>query len=110
MKPTKYEGNGNGLYVEHHHRREGPKSQFLIMYKGSSRFVTEPIELSRTLGCARYTDASKALREWAEEIHEKTLAKHQPKLDMDQVKAEGFGPEAHQEPEEDPTSNTKMIT
>ena len=106
MKPTKYEGNGNGLYVEHHHRREGPKSQFLIMYKGSSKFVTEPIELSRTLGCARYTDASKALREWAEEIHEETLAKHQPKLDMERVKSEGFGPEAHPE---DPTSATKMI-
>ena len=107
MKPTKYEGNGRGLYVEHHHRREGPKSSFLIMYKGSSRIVTEPIELSRTLGTARYLDSSKALREWAEEIHEKTLNKHQPTLDMDQVKAEGFGPEAHPE---DPTSDTKMIT
>ena len=108
MKPTKYEGNGRGLYVEHHHRREGPKSSFLIMYKGSSRIVTEPIELSRVLGTARYTDKSKALRAWAEEIHEKTLAKHQPNLDMEKVKAEGFGPEAHVE--EDPTSNTKMIT
>ena len=110
MKPTKYPLNGRGLYVEHHHRREGPKSSFLIMYKGSSRIVTEPIELSRTLGCARYTDASKALREWAEEIHESTLAKHQAKLDMERVKKEGFGPEAHEEPSEDPTANTKMIT
>ena len=106
MKPTKYEGNDRGFYVEHHHRREGPKSQFLIMYKGSSKFVTEPIELSRTLGCARYTDASKALREWAEEIHETTLAKYQPELDMEQVKKEGFGPEAHEEP----SDNTKMVT
>ena len=106
MKPTKYEGNGRGLYVEHHHRREGPKSSFLIMYKGSSRIVTEPIELSRVLGTARYTDKSKALRQWAEDIHEATLAKHQPKLDMEEVKAKGFGPEAHEEPND----NTKMIT
>ena len=44
---------------------------------------------------------------WAEDIHQKTLDKHQPKLDMERVKAEGFGPEAHPE---DPTSDTKMIT
>lgn len=106
MKPTKYPGNGRGLYIEHYHRREGPKSSFLIMYKGSSRLCKAPIELSRVLGTARYTDASKELRAWAEEIHEKTMAKHQPNLDMDQVKAEGFGPEAHEEP----TANTKMIT
>lgn len=76
------------------------------MYKGVSRLVFQPIGVSRVLGSARYTDASKALREWCEEIHEKTIAKHQPNLDMDQVKAEGFGPEAHEEP----TANTKMIT
>ena len=106
MKPTKYPENGRGLYLEHHHRREGPKSSFLIMYKGVSRLVFEPIGVSRVLGSARYTDPSKAIREWCEEIHEKTMAKHQPKLDMDQVKKEGFGPEAHEEPND----NTKMIT
>ena len=77
------------------------------MYKGVSRLCFKPIEISRVLGTARYTDPSKAIREWCEEIHEKTMAKHQPKLDMDQVKKEGFGPEAH---DEEPNDNTKMIT
>lgn len=60
------------------------------------------------MGPAKYTDGAKALRAWAEEIHEATLAKTQPKLDTDRIKTEGFGPEAHDEAE--PTSNTKMIT
>ena len=107
MKPTKYPGNGRGLYVEHVRAREGPKSYFNILYKGSCRSVQEPIELSRVLGCARYTDASKELRAWAEEMHEKAMAKSSPALDMEKVKAEGFGPEAHLE---DPTTHTKMIT
>ena len=107
MKPTKYPGNGRGLYVEHVRSREGPKSYFNILYKGSARSVQEPIGLSRVLGCARYTDASKELRAWAEEMHEAALSKAQAKLDMEKVKAEGFGPEAH---DDDPTSNTKMIT
>ena len=69
--------------------------------------MREPIELSRVLGCARYTDSAKDLRAWAEELHKKALAKPAPELDVDQVKKEGFGPEAHTD--EDPTSNTKMV-
>ena len=110
MKPTKYPGNGRGLYVEHNRHREGPPSVFTILYKGSARSVTDPKELWRVMGMAKYTDASKELRAWAEEIHEATLAKAKPKLDMEQVKAEGFGPEAHEEALEEPTTNTKMIT
>ena len=110
MKPTKYPGNGRGLYVEHVRAREGPKSYFNILYKGSCRSVREPIEISRVLGCARYTDASKELRAWAEEMHENAMSKEQARLDMKRVKAEGFGPEAHETPPEDPTTHTKMIT
>lgn len=108
MKPTKYPENGRGLYVEHTRRREGPPSVFTILYKGSARSCTDPKELWRVMGKAKYTDASKRLREWAEELHEATLAKAAPKLDTDRIAAEGFGPEAHGD--EDPTSNTKMIT
>ena len=106
MKPTKYPENGRGLYLEHSRHREGPPSVFCLMYKGSSRLYTDPKDVWRAMGTAKYTDGSKALRAWCEEIHEITLAKAAPKLDMDQVKAEGFGPEAH----DDPTTNTKMIT
>ena len=114
MKPTKYPGNGRGLYVEHVRSREGPKSYFNILYKGSARSVRTPIELSRVLGCARYTDASKELRKWAEEHHSKIMEEMEKKA-MDErhkerVEREGFGPEAHETPPEDPTTHTKMIT
>ena len=56
------------------------------------------------MGNAKYTDTAKALKEWAVETVEATLPT--PELDMKQIKAEGFGPEAHEEP----TTNTKMIT
>ena len=52
------------------------------MYKGVSRLVFEPIGVSRVLGSARYTDPSKAIRAWCEEIHENTLAKHLPQEEV----------------------------
>ena len=55
------------------------------------------------MGTAKYTDTAKALKEWAVEMVEATLPK--PELDMDKIKAEGFGPEAHEEPND----NTKMV-
>ena len=55
------------------------------------------------MGNAKYTDTAKELKEWAVEMVEATLPK--PELDMDQIKSEGFGPEAHEEPND----NTKMV-
>ena len=55
------------------------------------------------MGNAKYTDTAKALKEWAVEMVEATLPK--PELDMAEVQAKGFGPEAHEEPND----NTKMV-
>ena len=103
MKPTPFPGNGKGLRVEFMRMREGP-NYFVILYKNSSRVVsaTDPKDVWRVLGTAKYTDTAKALKEWAVEMVEATLPK--PELDMKQIKAEGFGPEAHEEPND----NTKL--
>ena len=105
MKPKPFPGNGRGLHVEFMRMREGP-NYFVIHYKNSSRLVnaTDPKDVWRCTGVAKYTDTAKALKEWAVEVVEATLPK--PELDMAQIKAEGFGPEAHEEPND----NTKMIT
>ena len=89
--------------------REGP-NYFCFHYKNSSRLVpaNDPKDVWRCMGNAKYTDSAKALKEWAVEMVEATLPK--PELDMTQIKAEGFGPEAHVDAEEDPTALTKMIT
>ena len=105
MKPKPFPGNGRGLMVEFMRMREGP-NYFVFSYKNSSRIVnaTDPKDVWRCMGVAKYTDTAKALKEWAVEMVEATLPK--PELDMAQIKAEGFGPEAHEEPND----NTKMIT
>ena len=48
------------------------------------------------------TETGKELRAWLDSFTESV----KPQLDMNQIKAEGWGPEAH---EEDPTANTKTI-
>ena len=105
MKPKSFPGHGKGLHVEFMRMREGP-NYFVILYKSTSRVVSanDPKDVWRVLGTAKYTDTAKALKEWAVEVVEATLPK--PELDMAQIKAEGFGPEAHEEPND----NTKMIT
>ena len=106
MKPKPFPGNGRGLHVEFMRMREGP-NYFVFHYKNSSRLVnaTDPKDVWRCIGVAKHTDTGKALKEWAVEMVEATLPK--PELDMAQIKAEGFGPEAHVE---EPNDNTKMIT
>jgi hypothetical protein len=49
------------------------------------------------LGVAKFTDTGKALKDWCMEMYKSNLPK--PDLDMAAIAAEGFGPEAHQEPE-----------
>ena len=104
MKPKPFPGNGRGLHVEFMRMREGP-NYFVFYYKNSARTVpaTDPKDVWRCMGTAKYTETAKALKEWAVEVVEATLPT--PELDMDKIKSEGFGPEAHEEPND----NTKMV-
>ncbi len=102
--------------------REGP-NYFVSYYKNSSRLHYDPKNCWRVLGVAKFTNTGKALKEWAVEMYESNLPK--PELDMAVIAVEGFGPEAHQEPEletiranfdeaiarirEEPNDNTRTI-
>ena len=99
MKPTKFVGNGNGLYVEHQRSREGP-DVFVVSYKGQAQIRVDPKDVWRVLGPAKYTETGKALKEWAVEIAERCLPKPEPRKDT------SF---ASQEALEDPTTDTKMV-
>ena len=105
MKPKEFPGNGNGMIVEFHRTRTGPNF-FVGYYKNRSQVYLDPKQCWRMLGTAKFTDIGKALKEWCVETYNECLPK--PEIDMDQVKSEGFGPEAHVD-EVDPTANTKMI-
>ena len=102
MKPKPFPGNDGGLKVEFCRMREGP-NYFTFYYKNSSRCVpaTDPKDVWRCMGNAKYTDTAKALKEWAVEMVEATLPKPEPRADT------SFASEAL---EEAPNANTKMIT
>jgi len=94
----------NGLYVEWHRSREGP-SFFSVAYKGSSRIITTVKQMKAVLGPAKFLQSSKDLYEWIEQ--KLNTVKPKEELDMDRIRTEGFGPEAH---EQEPQEKTKMIT
>ena len=99
MKPIDYPSNGHGLFVQYHRMREGP-NYFLISYKNSSVLKQDPKDCWRVMGTAKYTDNSKALKEWCLEMHDKygSDAK-EGRVDT------SFSTEVQAEPQE----NTKMI-
>ena len=104
MTKPEYIHNTTGLYVEFHRVREGPNF-FSVLYKRSSQGVTTVKEMKKILGPAKFLDSSKELYAWMEPL----IALSEPKesLDMNVIKSEGFGPEAH---EQEPNEQTKMIT
>ena len=112
MKPVDYPNNGRGLYVQYHIMREGP-SYFSVHYKHSSVLRQDPKDAWRVLGCAKFTDNSKELKQWCLDIHDKYKRRspEEPptsKKKLEPVKDGSFASEAL-ETESDPSSNTKMI-
>ena len=103
MKIEPFPGNTPACNFDYFRVREGP-NYFVSYYKNSSRLHYDPKECWRVLGVAKFTDTGKALKEWAVEMFESNLPK--PGLDMGAIAAEGFGPEAHEEPND----NTRTIT
>ena len=103
MKVESFPGNTTQCNFEYFRVREGP-NYFVSFYKNSSRLHYDPKECWRVLGTAKFTDSGKALKQWAVEMFDSNLPK--PELDMVAISAEGFGPEAHEEPND----NTRMVT
>ena len=72
----------------------------------SARPFTDPKAILRWIKWPKGTPTGDALREWLASFDQKPETPT-PELDMAVIKAEGFGPEAHND---DPTDKTKMIT
>ena len=111
MKPINYPGNGNGLFYQYHRMREGP-NYFLCAYKQSSVLRQDPKDAWRVLGPAKFTDASKELKEWCLEMHQLYVLDKQ--TDKQGRADTSFASEAMAEQAEcnealEPNDNTKMI-
>ena len=94
------------LWIERNRRREGPPVVYTVMSGKSARPFTDPKALLKWVKWPKGTPTGDALREWLASFEQKPQTPA-PELDMAKIKAEGFGPEAH---DDDPTANTKMVT
>ena len=94
------------LWIERNRRREGPPVVYTVLCGKSARPFTDPKAILKWVKWPKGTPTGDALREWLASFEKKAEAPA-PELDMAKIKAEGFGPEAH---DDDPTANTKMVT
>ena len=94
------------LWIERNRRREGPPVVYTVLSGKTARPFTDPKAILKWVKWPKGTPTGDALREWLASFEQKPQAPA-PELDMAKIKAEGFGPEAH---DDDPTANTKMVT
>jgi hypothetical protein len=106
------------LWIERNRRREGPPVVYTVLCGDSARPFTDPKAILKWVKWPKGTPTGDALREWLSSFDKKPEAPA-PKLDMAKIKAEGFGPEAHDEKTidpitgeeipDDPITGTKMV-
>ena len=106
------------LWIERNRRREGPPVVYTVLCGNSARPFTEPKAILKWVKWPKGTPTGDALREWLASFDKKPEAPT-PELDMAKIKAEGFGPEAHDEKTvdpitgeeipDDPITGTKMV-
>ena len=105
MKPEVFFTPG-ALRVERQTPREGPSPVYVAWKPHTAATFTNEKALLKFAAWPKSTPTGQAIREWLDQHRTATPTK--AKLDLARMKAEGFGPEAHDEP--DPTTNTKMVT
>ena len=104
MKPDYF--TAGGLYIERRRNREGPPVTYTIWKPNTSRIFTDTKAALKFIAWPKSTPTGEAIREWFDSFKPKDAVTTLEETDRNAVKATGFGPEAHEEPNE----NTKMIT
>ena len=94
------------ILIERQVPREGPSPVFCAWKPHTSQTFTDEKALLKFAAYPKSTPTGVDLREWLRSFD--GVAVKKPELDTARIATEGFGPEAHDEP--DPTTNTKMIT
>ena len=96
----------NALSIQRVKSREGPAITFVVWSNNTSKIFRDKKEALKFIKWPKSTPTGQLIREWFDQFEEDG---NLPTLDMEKVKAEGFGPEAYSD-EEDPTAATKMVT
>ena len=110
MKADKYVISGS-LGIWRYKQREGPPVVYIVHlpHKHTTRSFTDKKEAIRFIGWPKSTPTGQAIREWFEQFDENEPAPTHADKFQQQIRVEGFGPEAHADDETDPTANTKMV-
>ena len=95
------------LWIERNRRREGPPIVYTVLCGKSARPFTDTKAILKWVKWPKGTPTGDALREWLASFEQKQEAPA-PELDWDKIKAEGFGPEAHDEKTVDPITGEEM--
>ena len=104
MKPDYF--TAGGLWIERRRNREGPVVTYTIWKPNTSRIFTDTKKALKFIAWPKGTPTGDDLRDWFASFADKDTKAKPTTVSKDQIAAEGFGPEAHEEPNE----NTKMIT
>ena len=117
MKPEVFQRPG--ILIERHRLREGPPVHYVCWKPGTSCFKADRLSVIKWFSWSKGTPTGDAMREWLDQFVEQDAALHakvgagfEQKVDMERIKAEGFGPEAwigDEDPTEEPNDNTKTI-
>ena len=99
-----------GILIERHRLREGPPVHYVCWKPGTSCFRADRLSVIKWFSWSKGTPTGDAMREWLDQFVEADAALQAKvgtgiETDMDRIKAEGFGPEAFEEPND----NTKTI-
>ena len=106
MKSERFKAGS--LFIERTRMREGPPVVYICKSGYSSMSFTDTKRLLAFIRWPKSTPTGTAIREWLASFDKKPEAPA-PKTNLaERIKAEGFGPEAHDP--EDPVAGTKMIT
>ena len=91
------------LAIQYRRPREGPPS-YLVWEPGKSYICMDRSSLLKAVKWPKYTRTGARLREWLDEVEEKTP--QEAEVEPAKMNAEGFGPDV----ELTPSDNTKMVT
>ena len=105
-KPKSFHVPG-ALLIEQHIVREGPSPYFVAWRPHTSRMFYSRRELLLWVKWPKGTPTREAIDQFLDSLEAPSEA---PALDMEAIKREGFGPEAHALDESDPNHQTKMVT
>ena len=101
-----YPKNEPSCSVDYHRTRTGPNF-FLVYYKNGAQIRYTPKDVGRVFGVAKFTPGVNEIRDWCYEMIQKygSEVDQSNKDYMSYIEKHGFGPEVHEEPND----NTKMV-